>query len=197
MKHEYKIIGKCPFGNCVVDENGQMDETQFCTNDPAAYIDMTTGGRLAIMVARQYGAEPVCEIVTDFCTIRVYNILNMFGAEYEYDGGMHSIGDVVWRNTVNPAAIVRNAWDGRPLFAKIEAEPIQQNADPAEIPDVKTFGPKLKECRLAAGLSQKQLAEKIGRTQVDVNRWEGGRCPNALILKRLALALGCSMDDLV
>ena len=83
------------------------------------------------------------------------------------------------------------------------AEPIQQDTDPAEpaepaeIPAVKTFGPKLKECRLAAGLSQKQLAEKIGRTQVDVNRWEGGRCPNALILKRLALALGCSMDDLV
>ena len=83
------------------------------------------------------------------------------------------------------------------LYEKVKAELERQNAEPAEIPDVKTFGPKLKECRLAAGLSQKQLAEKIGRTQVDVNRWEGGRCPNALILKRLALALGCSMDDLV
>ena len=83
------------------------------------------------------------------------------------------------------------------LYEKVKAELTRQNADPAEIPVVETFGPKLKECRLAAGLSQKQLAEKIGRTQVDVNRWEGGRCPNALILKRLALALGCSMDDLV
>ena len=83
------------------------------------------------------------------------------------------------------------------LHAKIKAELTRQNAEPTEIPVVETFGPKLKKCRLAAGLSQKQLAEKIGRTQVDVNRWEGGRCPNALILKRLALALGCSMDDLV
>ena len=86
-------------------------------------------------------------------------------------------------------------WVG--LYEKVKAELTRQNAEPTEIPAVKNFGPKLKECRLAAGLSQKQLAEKIGRTQVDVNRWEGGRCPNALILKRLALALGCSMDDLV
>lgn len=83
------------------------------------------------------------------------------------------------------------------MYEKVKAELTRQNAEPAEIPVVETFGPKLKECRLAAGLSQKQLAEKIGQTQVDVNRWEGGRCPNALILKRLALALGCSMDDLV
>lgn len=83
------------------------------------------------------------------------------------------------------------------LYEKVKAELTRQNADPAEIPVVETFGPKLKECRLAAGLSQKQLAEKIGRTQVDVNRWEGGRCPNALTLKRMAQALGCSMDDLV
>lgn len=83
------------------------------------------------------------------------------------------------------------------LHAKIKAELTRQNAEPAEIPTVETFGPKLKECRLAAGLSQKQLAEKIGRTQVDVNRWEGGRCPNALMLKRMSLALGCTMDDLV
>ena len=115
MNHKYKIIGGCLFGNCVVDESGQMDETQFSTNDPAAYVAQE-GARLAVNVAKQYGAKPVCEIVTDFCTIHVYTILNMFGTVYHYNGGFCSVCDIAWRNTVNPVAIVRNAWDSRPAI---------------------------------------------------------------------------------
>ena len=83
------------------------------------------------------------------------------------------------------------------LYEKVKAEMDRQNAEPAEITVPDTFGPKLRECRQAAGLSQKQLAEKVGCTQVDITRWEGGRAPNAVTLKKLAVAIGCSMDDLV
>lgn len=59
------------------------------------------------------------------------------------------------------------------------------------------MGEKLKAARKAAGLSQVELAEMVGCTQKDISRWEAGREPKALTLKRLAQALGCSMDDLV
>ena len=60
------------------------------------------------------------------------------------------------------------------------------------------MGEKLKSARLAAGLTQGQLAEKVGCQQRDISRWEAGqREPKATNLKKLALALGCSMDDLV
>ena len=59
------------------------------------------------------------------------------------------------------------------------------------------MGEKLKRARQAAGLTQVQLAERIGCTQVDISRWEAGREPGALTLKKIAAALGCSMDDLV
>jgi transcriptional regulator with XRE-family HTH domain len=59
------------------------------------------------------------------------------------------------------------------------------------------MGEKLKTARKAANLSQVQLAEKVGCTQKDIARWEAGREPKALTLKKLAQALGCSMDDLV
>lgn len=60
------------------------------------------------------------------------------------------------------------------------------------------MGEKLKAARKAAGLIQAELAEKVGCTQKDVSRWETGqREPTARMLKRLAQALGCSMDELV
>ena len=59
------------------------------------------------------------------------------------------------------------------------------------------MGEKLKEARRAAGLSQVELAERLGCHQKDIARWEAGREPKALTLKKLAQALGCSMDDLV
>lgn len=60
------------------------------------------------------------------------------------------------------------------------------------------MGEKLRAARKAAGLSQVELAEKVGCTQKDVCRWETEeREPKASTLKKLADALGCSMDDLV
>lgn len=59
------------------------------------------------------------------------------------------------------------------------------------------MGEKLRAARKAAGLSQVELAEIVSCHQKDVARWENGREPKALTLKKLAQALGCSMDDLV
>ena len=60
------------------------------------------------------------------------------------------------------------------------------------------MGEKLKAARLAAGLTQVQLAEKAGCIQRDISDWENGkREPVASTLKKLAQAIGCSMDDLV
>lgn len=60
------------------------------------------------------------------------------------------------------------------------------------------MGDKLRTARLAAGLTQTQLAEKAGCHQKDVSRWESGNLePKATTLKKLAQALGCSIDDIV
>ena len=60
------------------------------------------------------------------------------------------------------------------------------------------MGEKLKQARQAAGMTQAQLAEAIGCKQKDVSRWEAGLIePGVLTVKKMAQALGCSMDDLV
>ena len=60
------------------------------------------------------------------------------------------------------------------------------------------MGEKLKAARMAAGMTQAQLAEAIGCTQKDVSRWEAGLYePGVLTVKKMAQALHCSMDDLV
>lgn len=59
------------------------------------------------------------------------------------------------------------------------------------------MGEKLRAARKAAGLTQVELAEKVGCKQKDISRWENGRPMTAETLKKIANALGCSMDDLV
>ena len=60
------------------------------------------------------------------------------------------------------------------------------------------MGEKLKAARKAAGMTQQELAEKVGVQQRDISRWEScKREPGVLIVKKMAQALGCSMDDLV
>lgn len=55
----------------------------------------------------------------------------------------------------------------------------------------------LKPRRLAAGLSQKQLAELMQVTQSAIANWEAGTAyPRASQLPALAKALQCSIDDL-
>ena len=60
------------------------------------------------------------------------------------------------------------------------------------------MGEKLTAARQAAGMTQVQLAEKVGVQQRDISRWENGlREPGVLTVKKMAQALGCTMDDLV
>lgn len=52
--------------------------------------------------------------------------------------------------------------------------------------------------RLAAGLTQEQLGEKMGLPQNVISRWERGACiPKSDSLFKLANALGCSMESLM
>ena len=51
--------------------------------------------------------------------------------------------------------------------------------------------------RMAAGLTQGQLAERIGCAQKDVSRWENGVCkPGIDKLLRIADVTGCTVDAL-
>ncbi len=56
---------------------------------------------------------------------------------------------------------------------------------------------KIREKRIAAGLTQIQLAEKVGVNQSAVAQWECGRAaPKAELLPKLAEILGCTIDAL-
>lgn len=57
---------------------------------------------------------------------------------------------------------------------------------------------KIAQFRKKRGMTQKQLAEKIGVEQKDISRWENFVCsPNAENLKKLAEALDCKVDYLI
>lgn len=59
------------------------------------------------------------------------------------------------------------------------------------------FGGNLREIRKANGLTQKQVADRLGVTSQAVCRWEGNRTePDMYTVARLALILGCTTDDL-
>lgn len=67
-----------------------------------------------------------------------------------------------------------------------------------KLEDPSLFGNKLRLRRVMCGLSQKQLAEKVGCFQQVISRYEKfENRPNATMLKRLADALDCKMDDLI
>lgn len=55
----------------------------------------------------------------------------------------------------------------------------------------------IKRLREAAGMTQAELADKIGVTQPIVASWETGvKNPRAAKLPKLAQILGCTIDDL-
>lgn len=59
------------------------------------------------------------------------------------------------------------------------------------------FADKLKKYRLAAGLTQKELAEKLHASQNTISQYESGkRTPAVKNLRSIANFLGCSVDDL-
>lgn len=61
-----------------------------------------------------------------------------------------------------------------------------------------TFGEKLKQARVAAGLSQEQLSEQIGVSRSAVAKWESDKgMPDIQNLKVLAQLLNTSIDYLL
>ena len=56
----------------------------------------------------------------------------------------------------------------------------------------------VKEMRQKRGLTQKQLADRLGVKQQNVSDWERSlRSPSVKNLKKLAEILNCQIDDLV
>lgn len=56
----------------------------------------------------------------------------------------------------------------------------------------------IKERREALHLSQEDLAAKANVSRVSIARYEAGeRIPNVDIAARIAVALGCTVDDLI
>lgn len=56
----------------------------------------------------------------------------------------------------------------------------------------------IKKMRQKRGLTQKQLADRLGVKQSNISRWESGAFkPNAATLKKMAAVLNCRIDDLI
>lgn len=57
---------------------------------------------------------------------------------------------------------------------------------------------QIKKRRQAAGLTQEELAAKVGVSVIAVKKWEQGeRRPRSTRLKKLAKALACEPADLI
>ena len=56
---------------------------------------------------------------------------------------------------------------------------------------------KIREARLAKGLTQKQLGELIGVSPTHVQKWEYGLTPNTKNLSKLSQVLGIPMEDII
>lgn len=60
------------------------------------------------------------------------------------------------------------------------------------------LGETIRSKRESLGLTQQELAEKLFVTRQTVSRWESGsRCPDLIMSKRIADALGLTLDDLI
>lgn len=60
------------------------------------------------------------------------------------------------------------------------------------------LGQNLRAARRAAGITQKELAERLEVYQKDISRWENNELtPNALTFARICRALGASADAIL
>lgn len=60
------------------------------------------------------------------------------------------------------------------------------------------FGPFLRQRRLALGLSQRELGERLGVTNKTISKWETGRTfPETSLLPTLSDVLGVAVDELL
>lgn len=63
---------------------------------------------------------------------------------------------------------------------------------------MKRFADRLREARVAAGLTQEQLGFALGITKSSVSAWENGReTPSFRLLPELRRLLGRSLDELI
>jgi transcriptional regulator with XRE-family HTH domain len=63
---------------------------------------------------------------------------------------------------------------------------------------MKNFGDRLREARIAAGLTQEQLGFALGVTKSSVSAWENGReTPGFKLLPELGQTLHRSLDELI
>lgn len=61
-----------------------------------------------------------------------------------------------------------------------------------------TTGEMIRQARTAAGLTQKELAAKLGIVPNNISQYENGtRKPKVDTLRRIAEAIGCSLPELV
>ena len=84
----------------------------------------------------------------------------------------------------------------KPLSAIQDRYTIITSLNPgASLPDTNVS--PIKRMREAYGISQSQLAEKIGCAQKDISRWENGsRNPNAQTIQKLSNVFYCPVDAL-
>lgn len=60
------------------------------------------------------------------------------------------------------------------------------------------FTENLKKARKTAGVSQKELAERLQVYQKDISRWENGeRTPSVEVFTRICKELGASADEIL
>lgn len=63
---------------------------------------------------------------------------------------------------------------------------------------MKRFADRLREARIAAGLTQEQLGFALGVTKSSISAWENGReTPSFRILPQMRLVLKRSLDELI
>ena len=64
--------------------------------------------------------------------------------------------------------------------------------------DTANLGRRIADARRDRGLTQKDLAEKVGVTAQAVSKWErGSSCPDISILDEIACAIGVSVSELL
>lgn len=62
----------------------------------------------------------------------------------------------------------------------------------------RTDSSNLRRLRLAAGISQRELARRIGQQNSNIAYWENtGKTPRSDLLRPIADALGCSVEELL
>lgn len=64
--------------------------------------------------------------------------------------------------------------------------------------DTNNLGRKIADARRTLGLTQRDLADKVGVTAQAVSKWErGSSCPDIAILDEIADSLGVSVSELL